>query len=199
MLRHQPYYLLLFILVVPFIWLSNSGCWKEYSFEKKDSILSIPNPTHPTPVPSPATNFSSCSLCNESDTLKLGQWAFKAGNTYMCGSATSSGFMGSYQFFTLFGPSACSIDTGLVINVLVPVPLTQDRFDINATEVDFYYYTRFSQTHLFNNRVSNGISVSLQSYIHSTSIAIGSFSGFVNRPNGEAIQITNGRFKVEMR
>lgn len=198
MLRHCLYYLLLFVLVLPAISVSTTGCWKEYSFEKRDSIQSLPVPVTPNPAP-PASNFSCCSLCKETDTLKLGEWGFKAGNTYLCGSATSSGFMGSYRFFTLFGPSACSIDTGLVINVLVPLPLTEDRFDINASEVDFYYYTRFSQTHLFNNRVSNEISVSVQSYINSTSIAIGSFHGTVHRPNGQAIQITNGRFKVELR
>lgn len=198
MLRHCLYYLLIFALALPAILVSTTGCWKEYSFENRDSVQSIPPPAPPAPVP-PVSSFSSCSLCKETDTLKSGNWAFKAGTAYLCGSATSSGFMGSYRFFTLFGPSACSIDTGLVINVLVPLPLTEDRFDINATEVDFYYYTRFSQTHLFNNRVSNGISVNISSYINSTSVATGTFNGFVQKPNGDIIQIKDGRFIVELR
>ncbi len=198
MLRRCLYHLLLFVLVLPILWVSTAGCWKEYSFEGRDSTQIAPIPTTPAPLP-PASNFSSCSLCKETDTLKLGQWGFKAENTYLCGSATSSGFTGSYKYFSLFGPSACSADTGLVVSILVPVPLTEDRFDINATEVDFYYYTRFSQTHLFNNRISNEISVSVHSYINSTSVAIGSFTGTVHRPNGQPIQITNGRFKVELR
>ena len=137
-----------------------------------------------------------CFLCNEADELTIGKWSFKTGNTYLCGGTTNAGFIGTNGTFTLFGPSACSPDTGLVMTVYLPMELNEDKFNMTTYQVAFYYYDHNSAVDMFISRSTALFSTKLKSYIHATRIATGSFEGTVYKANGDTVYIREGRFKV---
>ena len=47
--------------------------------------------------------------------------------------------------FTFFGPSACSVDTGIVVSVYLPVALDRDQFNLTTQQTAFYYYDHMLQ------------------------------------------------------
>src|SRR4051794_31561634 len=88
-LKRYCIFFFLFSLVI--LLLEDSACTKEYSYERSNMDTSRTDTADTDPSLPPAT-FPQCSLCNPSDSLKLGQWSFKTGNAYMCGTFSSSGF-----------------------------------------------------------------------------------------------------------
>ena len=140
----KPYNVLLLFLALSLLSVQHTSCNKEYSFEGADT-LAIPTDTTAVPdtttIPPLKVTFPQCALCNESDKLMLNAWSFKTGNAFVCGELTNPGFFAglSKTAITLFGPSACSVDTGIVMSVYLPVPLNQDRYNITASSFAFYY------------------------------------------------------------
>ena len=166
------YLLFLFTLVI--LLLENGACTKEYSYEGTN-VDTIRTDTTDT-IPSPPSTFPQCSLCDPSDSLTLGQWRFKTGNAYVCGTFSNSGFFAgaTRTAFTFFGPSACSDDTGIVVSVYLPVPLDKDRYDIITANTAFYYYDHKGTSDIFQSR-SLCISLTVQSYIYATHVVTGTF------------------------
>src|SRR6516162_1964616 len=134
------YYFLFLLSCLFILTLQNTGCVKEYSFEgaPHDTIPAdtIPIDTLDTTVTTPVIVFPQCASCKGINQVALGHWSFKIGDTYLCGSFTSSGFFSglSKMNFTFFGPSACSVDTGIVVSVYLQVPLDQDRYNLSTDE-----------------------------------------------------------------
>lgn len=189
------YYLTL-LLVTSIFLIHTSGCQKEYSFEGGDSSFIIHDSISQPPV---IKEFPSCSLCNEKDAVALGSWNFKTGNSYLCGTVTNGGFVGGTTFFTFFGPSACSDDTGLVMSVYLPISFDQDRENVIASHIALYYYNHNSPNDIFDSEPPYPFQFIIQSYSQSTGIATGTFSGTVYRPNGDTAHIEDGRFKVKLK
>lgn len=181
--------------------LQNSSCSKEYSYEGGDSLSYHPI-LDSLPSGGPVGEFPICSLCRPTDQTALGSWNFISGNSYLCGTTTNSGFMGGYTRteFTFFGPSACSIDTGIVVSVSLPVPLDRDRHNIVSNQSAFYYYDHKSAYDIFDSDpMRAAFTVTVQSYTYSTGVTIGSFYGTVFKPNGDTAYVASGRYRVLVR
>ena len=179
--------------------LQNTGCVKEYSFEGATRDTTPPD-TADTTILQPPIIFSQCPLCNASDSFTVGHWSFKAGNAYLCGSYTDAGFFAgnSKTAFTFFGPSACSLDTGIVVSVYLPVPLDRDIYNITTTNTAFFYYDHNAPKDIFISRPTSTFSVTVESFISATNIVTGTFSGTVFTANGDTAYITEGRFIAQL-
>ncbi len=98
--------------------------------------------------------------------------------------------------YTFFGPSACSIDTDLVISAYFPVTLDAGRFNITATNTAFYYYDHNAPEDIMDSRPGEAFSVTIGSFIYATGIATGTFSGTVFKANGDSVFVHDGKYKV---
>ena len=192
----KRYHSIFLFLLLAIVLLQNTRCAKEYSFEgaRVDSVTTGVGDTATSQTPPPS--FPSCSLCNPSDPITLGHWSFKTGNSYQCGTFTNSGFFNGFskKDFTFFGPSACSIDTGIVVSVYLPIALDQDQFNLTTEQTAFYYYDHNATADIYQSRAPFVFSVTVQSFIAATGIVTGTFSGTVFSPNGDSAHITDGRF-----
>ncbi len=195
----KRYYFFFFLFTFTILLLQNTGCSKEYSFEGANRDT-IPTDTLDTVVSPPPITFPQCTLCNASGEFSTGHWSFKTGNSYLCGSFTNSGFFGgnSKTAFTFFGPSACSVDTGLVVSVYLPLPLDQDRYNLNTSKASFFYYDHNAPKDILISRSTSVFSVTVQNFIYATGIATGTFGGTVFTANGDTVYITDGRFKAPL-
>jgi len=195
-LKRYCFFFFVFVLII--LLLQNEACTKEYSFEGTN-VDTMRTDTTDT-IPSPPSTFPQCSLCDSSDSLTLGQWSFKTGNAYVCGTFSNSGFFAgaARTAFTFFGPSACSDDTGIVVSVYLPVPLDQDRYEITTANTAFYYYDHNGTSDIFQSRMSSVFSVTVKSYIYATHIVTGTFNGIVYKANGDTAYISDGRFIVPL-
>ena len=191
-------YLFVLIILLPVFWFHQTGCAKEYSFEGADTIPTFDSIVI-TPPPAVNNHLSPCIFCKPTDEVAEGTWNFKTGNTYMCGNIADAGFIGTNRTFTFFGPSACSNDTGLVMTVYLSIPFDEDKFNIKASHVAFYYYDHFSTQHLFISRQSPPFTLTIESYYAATRLATGTFKGVVYMPNNDTAFISEGRFKVRLK
>ena len=196
------YYFIALFFVLPPLVLQNVSCAKEYSNEGGDTAMVTNLPIMPLdsimPPQDTAKVFSSCAKCDTAADLKVGNWDFKTGSSYACGDVTNSGFFSgnTQKDITLFGPSACSADTGIVVSAFFSVPLDQDRYNLTTTQNEFYYYDNNAPKDIFSSQPEKVFSVTLESFIYSTHIATGKFSGTVFKANGDTVYIRDGKFKV---
>ena len=187
-------FFILFLLLQIFL-VQATGCKKEYSYEGQDSTI-----IKKDSIPPIVSEFPLCALCNVNEVLQLGKWNCKTGNSYLCGNITDGIITSDKTAFTFFGPSACSLDTGLVITAyLHPVQLTTDMFNITTNKVTFYYYDRNAPSHIFISGSTSNFTLTITSYIYATGIATGTFSGGTVRRNGQTTMINEGKFKVKLR
>lgn len=204
-MKHFRQYAFFFLLVASPLLLLHAGCVKEYSFEgnQADSIPTldtIPRDTTDTTSAAQPSILPPCDLCHQADALITGQWGFTNGNTYACGSFTDAGFIGgnSKADFTFFGPSSCSIDTGIVVTVYLPVPLDRDRSGVISNHAAFYYYDHIGINDIFMSRGGAPFTVIVDHFDYATGIVTGSFSGTVFTANGDTAHITAGRDKAKL-
>ncbi|MBL7749188.1 MAG: hypothetical protein JNM19_17245 [Chitinophagaceae bacterium] len=170
------------------------GCDKEYSFEGG----AMPPPRDTISVPPPPA-VPVCQACSSIQGSTLPEWKFKSGNWTICGKADTAIALGNRTTFTFFGPSACSVDTGMVITVyLNGDTLNRDRQNLQARTAAFYCYDRVTPSYIFMSQGSNSFSVTIDRYTHSTGIATGTFRGAVSRANGASASIDSGRFTVKL-
>ena len=174
-----------------------TGCKKEYSCEGGCKVVIPSDSVIIPPVISPT--FPGCSSCKLADELLLSKWNFKTGNTFVCGSVDNAGFIGEGKAFTFFGPSACSIDSGVVMTVYLSAILDHDIYNETINNVAFYYYDHHATKDIFISLSPKPFNVNLQSYISSTRIMTGSFSGTVFKPNGDTAVISDGKFKIKLK
>jgi len=199
--RYYLFFLLFFLFILT---VQNSGCVKEYSFEgaPRDTIPAdtIQTDTLDTTVIPPAIIFPQCASCQFTDQIPLGHWGFKIGDTYLCGTYTNSGFFSglSKTSFTFFGPSACSVDTGIVVSVYLSVPLNQDRYGLTTDTTAFYYYDHNSPNDILDSRHTSVFTVNVQSFINATGIVTGTFSGDVYTANGDIVHIGDSQYKASL-
>ena len=196
------YYFIALFFVLPPLVLQNVSCAKEYSNEGEDTAV-VTSPPLMVPDSTISTQdtikvFSSCAKCDTAAELKVGDWNFKTRNSYACGSVTNSGFFSgnTQKDITLFGPSTCSSDTGIVVSAFFSVPLNQDRYNLTTNQIEFYYYDNHAPKDIFSSQPEKVFSVTLESFIYSTRIATGKFSGTVFEANGDTAYIRDGKFKV---
>src|SRR6185503_9799701 len=169
-----------------------SGCKKEYSFEgantNNDTIVRPPGP--PTGI---SYNFPVCAYCNSLTTTELWTWSFKMENALLCGKLDTAIVINNRTVFTFFGPSACSIDTGMVITVyLENDTLNRDIPYLITNKVSFFYYDHVGPSYIFISQAYSPFSATIENYNHQTRIATGTFTGFARRSDGRYVSINSG-------
>jgi hypothetical protein len=174
----------LFVLAVVFV-----SCLKDYSYEKKDVVA--------TPVKS-KPSIHTCKACEGKDTQLLSRWSFFNDTTFYCGQIDTAIVLDK-SGFTIYGPSSCSQDSGLVILVrLGSTTLEHDIYNTTFPNTSFYYYDRIGSTHVFITTYGTTFDFTIESYIQQTKIATGYFNGFAYRPDGTLASIQSGKFKVRL-
>ena len=180
-----------------------ASCEKDYSYEggitrilPADSLIdSIPvkdSVTHILP------EFSPCVFCNNNNPLKESTWSFKIDTTILCGSVDTAIVLGSRGTFTFFGPTSCVKDSGIIFTIyLSPYELNRDTTNFAVPKVSFYYYHTFAPFILMN-QTSESFNFVINSYVHATHIALGTFSGVAYRPDGRVVAISDGKFNVKL-
>ncbi len=188
-----------FIILIIYIQVSGFyGCTKEYSYEGGPAIDTIPIPAHDTTV-KPVYSFPFCPGCSSINTTKALFWSFRYDTSLLCGSVTNSVITPERNGFTFFGPSTCSSDTGLVMTVFLdPVALDMDKLNITCTNVALEYY---DNTTLSDILISNRhlISFTIDSYVHNTGIAKGTFEGYVKIKDSTLTKINDGKFTIQFK
>ena len=187
MSRKRFYTIYLFILLLSIV-----ACEKEYSYEGgntptlRDSLIVSPPHSY------------ICSSCIGADNYIEGKWSFYNIDTFYCGIIDTAIATPERNGFTIFGPSSCSIDSGLVLTINIqPSALTKDLFNVTTNLAGLYYYDNIGQSHPFVTQPGFTFSFIIDSYIHQTRMLIGRFSGTVFKPNGEATTLF-GKCKVKM-
>lgn len=180
------------------------GCIKEYSFEGAvvDTTI-IPTDTIPLPVDS-TTNmeyeFPVCDSCKNIEGYNLGKWSYKTGKSVLCGNITAAIRSPDSSAFTFFGPSACSLDTGVIFTVYLDEnKLNKDLSNIGSSKVIFYYYDNVSHKDIFTSENYAMITVTIDSYNHATGIARGRFYGITIRKDASAATIEDGKYEVKFK
>jgi hypothetical protein len=196
MLQLKQFYFLVSVFCLQTLLLQTTGCKKEYSFEGGDSTA-IRNDS--VILPPVVNDFPSCSICRVSDNLSLSKWNFKTGNSFVCGIIDNAGIDNEKNAFTLFGPSACSTDTGLVMTIYLPATLDHDFFNIASIKVSFFYYDRNAPKDIFISQPTEPFSVTVESFIYGSGIITGNFKGTVFKPSGATANINEGKFEAKLK
>jgi len=179
--------------ILPVAIITISGCAKEYSYEaESEDVVVIKDPVvMPSFLP-------SCILCNTSSLMQDSTWKFTVEGALLCGIAEKAIIALERTSFTFFGPSSCSVDSGFVASVYLTEPLNSDKINVTAAGVSFYYYDRVKPSYILMSRSGDPYSFIIETYIHQTGIATGSFSGFGYTESGIRKAITGGRFKIKL-
>jgi hypothetical protein len=194
----KKFHFFLLLLMSPVLFLQNTGCQKEYSFEGAGSTGYIQDTLGAMGGPV-AGEFTKCNLCDPSAELAIGEWSFRTGNSFLCGGVTNSGFFNGYsrKDITFFGPSACSVDTGIVLSIYnLASPLNGNQSNISCDQVTFYYYDHNASKDILSSSLDKPFTATIITYVNSTQIATGTFSGTVLKANGDTAIIKDGKFKV---
>lgn len=100
--------------------------------------------------------------------------------------------------FDFFGPSVCSADSGLIITAYFNNPaLNKDQSNITADQATLQYYDNTTGSDVLLSMRPNIFSLTIDNYIRSTGITIGSFGGSVVDKNGNIIKVDAGRFNIK--
>lgn len=182
---------LLSLLLICLLFFGN--CAKEYSFEAGPLIIIDTNTT------TVINGIPSCKLCNSASGTLLSSWSFQTGNSSLCGEIDTAIVSPARTAFTFYGPSTCSLDSGMVISALLGTDtLNRDRTNLRIDKVAFYYYDRITPSDIFMSRQNSPFTLTIDQYSHQTKIATGSFEGSVFKTNGGGTRITSGKFHVKL-
>ncbi len=180
-----------------------ASCDKEYSYEGGNTVPPVVVVPVDTILPSDTIHIDpgalpNCPACNNNNDVAEGYWRFKTGNSILCGKVDTS-FMLSLEknVFTFFGPSNCGADTGIIFTVNLPASLNGDTTNVRASSAIFYYYhTNFPYVLLSHN--DQPFYFMITSYVLSTKIATGVFSGPAFRADGRSVVVSDGKFKIKL-
>src|SRR6266498_1117185 len=135
------YIVCIILALLPLLWTFDSGCAKEYSFEGGDSLVVIDTTTPPPPPPVPIPTSWTCPACIGQDAQIEAKWSFHNDSNFACGIIDKAVVNQDRTAFTFFGPSACSIDTGMIIDVFLngTAVLNRDLSNITSRKGSFFY------------------------------------------------------------
>lgn len=174
------------------------GCMKEYSYEGGPPVDTIPIPVHDTTV-KPVNIFPFCPGCSSLNTSTALYWSFRYDTSLLCGSVTNSVITPDRDGFTFFGPSTCSLDTGLVMTVFLEHDsLNMDKLNITTTSTALEYYDNTTLSDIFTAKL-HLISFTIDSYVHNTGIAKGTFKGYVKTKDNTLAPISDGQFTIQFK
>lgn len=176
-----------------------SGCTKEYSYEGSPI-----GDTHTDTLPvgdstiKPILAFPECAECKTTTDGSGIFWNFKYDTSLLCGNITNAVITPERTAFTFFGPSTCSLDTGLVMTVYLDADtLNRDKSNIMAGKAFLDYYDNVSGQPIFLSDQQQIISLTISSYEHATGIAKGTFSGRAFTKENAVALIKEGNFEIK--
>ncbi|HVF96185.1 MAG TPA: hypothetical protein VM871_02625, partial [Flavisolibacter sp.] len=175
------------------IGLNISSCSKEYSYEREQQDSSVVKDSLPGAPPF----LSSCSGCAIGNAIPDSSWQFTVDGSTLCGLADKAIITLERSSFTFFGPSSCSSDSGFIASVYLNESLNKNLKNVSAARVSFYYYDRLTPSYVLMSRSSDAFSLTIDSYVHQTGLAIGTFAGFAYTVNGIRKTIKEGKFKIK--
>jgi hypothetical protein len=192
------YYISFMILLVCMFMLIIAGCSKEYSYEGGE-ITELPTDSIPgtDTIIDDTIKFPVCDACKEMAEPILSTWSFKYGTSFLCGNITSAILSPDRTAFTFFGPSACSLDTGLVMTVYLNKQLDRDISNVFAVKALFQYYDNATGPNIFLSDQVNKIDLMITSYDDETGIAKGIFSGISGTYQNGTATIKEGNFQIQ--
>jgi hypothetical protein len=173
------------------------SCKKEHSFEGTRPYVPAPiDTTKPILPPAPWI----CPACIGKDVQIEDKWSFFIDGSFLCGDIdTAIVIAPDRSGFTFFGPSSCSVDSGMVFTVFLNgEALNKDLRNFTTQNIAFYYYDNVGQTLAYISKRNIPFSFTIESYAHQTRTAIGNFSGPVIKANGVPGYISSGKFKVKL-
>ena len=178
-----------------------AGCKKEYSYEGGNppiiDTIPVPGPGNdPGQAPNPVR--WTCPDCIGRDFIIESKWSFHYDSTLICGIIDTAIGTPDRTGFTFFGPSACSIDTSMIIQVLMDNPLDKDQYQVNSQQITFFYRDNVGQTFIATGSRASRFNLTIYSYTHQTKTITGSFGGTVVKANGDSSYISSGKFRVKL-
>jgi hypothetical protein len=174
------------------------SCKKEFSFEGTRPYVPAPVDTI-KPILPPAPWI--CPSCIGKDVQIEKKWSLFIDGAFFCGDVdTAIVIAPDRSGFTFFGPSSCSVDSGLVFTVFLNGEfLNKDIRNLVTQNVSFFYYDKIGQTIAYASRRDIPFSFAIESYVHQTRTATGNFSGPVTKANGAIGYINSGKFKIQLK
>lgn len=181
-----------------------AGCAKEFSYEGGPPPDTLP-PIVDTPPPINDTtiliDLPICDACKITADTSGYTWDFQYNSNKLCGNITDAVITPDRHAFTFFGPSACSLDTGIVFTVYLKAgdTLNANRSNVFTNDVYFEYYDNVSTVDVFESNRTNRIGLMITNYDHAKGIATGTFSGIASTKFGTTAAIDNGNFSIKFR
>ena len=174
----------------------NAGCLKDYSYEGGNLPQVDSTDTTDTTLNTPLPLPFSCALCAPNDPVKSMHWQFKYGASAMCGPVTNALLSRDKKALTFFGPSACTIDTGLIMTAFFDTPLDGDRAEVLATRAVLQYYNKNAAEDVFRSDPNHRFTFLIVQYTEATQTATGQFKGYAYTPDSTAILVDSGTFNI---
>jgi hypothetical protein len=177
---------------------SSIGCLKEeYSYEggavppvDSTDTTSITDTTETT------NTVLKCTLCQPATTVPSMHWLFMYnGVSALCGRVTKAVLSPEKNAMTFFGPSACSIDTGLIMTVFFDTLLNQDRENVRAARAVLQYYIKNSADDVFHS-LQPDVTLIVDRFVQETKTATGHFNGSAFTPSGTRVSVESGIFNI---
>lgn len=190
---------LLFLMLYSFM--VTGGCKKEYSYEGgpvPDSISVVDSGLVNDSANTATPSFYQCGGCNSLNPSADLYWNFKVGSVTLCGGITNTVVSPDDNAFTFFGPSACSVDSGLIITASFDNhKLTGDLANLVAARSSLEYYDNIDQSDVLHSKQPNIFSLTIDKYDTQTGIATGTFKGVVLAKNGALVKVESGSFRIK--
>lgn len=198
-MKIKSHYISFMILLPCMVMLIAAGCAKEYSYEGGD-ITELPTDSIPgiDTIIDNTIHFAPCDACKVRSEPVLSTWGFKYDTSFLCGNITSAILSPERTAFTFFGPSACSLDTGLVMTVYLNKQLDRDLNNVYAVKALFQYYDNATGPNIFLSDQVNKIDLMITSYDYETGIAKGIFSGISGTHQNGTATIKDGSFQIQL-
>jgi hypothetical protein len=176
------------------------GCKKEYSYEG-GTLIQDSTITDPIILPDSANAdntiaFPRCEGCSNLHTTSSLFWSFKLRGADVCGIITNTVVSPEGTAMTFFGPSVCSVDSGLIITATFDQALKQASANLGASRASLEYYDNVTGIDILQSKQPNVFSLTIDQYTAQTGIATGRFSGTVVAKNGELVKVDDGKFKI---
>ncbi|MCA0383854.1 MAG: hypothetical protein LCH58_16970 [Bacteroidetes bacterium] len=181
-------------------WWSIAGCTKEYSYEGG----SLPDSSNFVPAPDTtrqdSLQFLPCALCvADSFGKAVDTWRIQLPKSKACGNFTRTVITPTRDAFTFFGPSACSIDSGLILNSFwSPLVFDRDLKNVSTQRTAFYYYDRIGNTFVLERKTGQVMTIVIEEYSHSTGIAKGYAFGEAQTADGKLVRVSDIRFVIKI-
>lgn len=183
------------VFIVAFaLLLLHGGCFKEeYSYE---GGTLPPTDTTSIEIPQPAPVLIGCINCKPAAPLPFMHWTFQIEAEAFCGTISNAVLSPDRTAMTFFGPSLCTVDTGLIMTAFFSEPFDQDRSEVTATRAIIQYYIKNAADDVFHSKQSDPFTLVVDHFDTTSRTAAGHFSGFASRPDSTQVPVQNGSFQV---